>query len=260
MTIPSARWQGRNESKDALRHEIWGELERSGAWVDSPWSRIPDYVGAEIAAERLTGLPAWKAARIVKSNPDPAQIPLRRKALEAGKLLYAPVPGLVRSHPFVALDPEDLARRGIAFADAARSEVYVEIGRPMSFHEMQPMDILAVGCVAVSREGGRTGKGGGFADLELGIFRVLGLVPSHAPIVTTVHDIQVVSADRLVMQAHDEPLAWIATPTELIETHSTHPTPVGIDWDLVQPDQYEGIPFLRALRGEIEATRLGGDA
>jgi 5-formyltetrahydrofolate cyclo-ligase len=254
MTAPNARWQGRNESKDALRQEIWGELERSGAGVDSPWSRIPNYVGAEIAAERLTRLPAWTAARVVKSNPDPAQIPLRRKALEAGKLLYAPVPELVRPYPFVALDPEDLTRRGIAFDDAARSEIYVEIGRPMTFREMKPMDFLAVGCVAVSREGGRTGKGGGFADLELGIFRVLGLVPPHAPIVTTVHDVQVVASDRLPMLPHDEPLAWIATPTELIETRSRHPTPKGIDWDLVQPDQYDGIPFLRALRGEIERS------
>ena len=36
------------------------------------------------------------------------------------------------------------------------------------------LDFVVVGCVAVTRAGGRTGKGGGFADLELGIFRELG--------------------------------------------------------------------------------------
>lgn len=248
------RWKGRNSSKDALRRFVWADLETSGAAIDSPWSRIPNYVGAEIAAERLTTLPAWTAARIVKSNPDPAQIPLRRKALEAGKRLYAPVPELVKPFPFVELDPDDLARRGIAFADAARSEVFVEIGRPIDFADMRPMDFIVVGCVAVTRAGGRTGKGGGFADLELGIFRELGLVPDHAPIVTTVHDIQVVDDDRITMLGHDQPLDWIATPTRLIETETAYPTPTGVAWDAVQPDQYAGIPFLVDLRRRIEAT------
>lgn len=251
------RWKGRNETKDALRRAVWAALETSGAGVDSPWSRIPNYVGAEAAAERLTTLDAWKAAKIVKSNPDPAQIPLRRKALEAGKILYAPVPELVRPYPFVELDPENLARRGIAFADAARSEIFVEIGTPIDFRAMKPMDFIAVGCVAVTRAGGRTGKGGGFADLELGIFRELGLVPAHAPIVTTVHDLQVVDNDRIVMLGHDQPLDWIATPTALIETETAYPDPTGVAWDHVQADQYAGIPFLADLRRALDRAEAG---
>lgn len=257
MTAPTARWQGRNETKDALRNAVWAELEATGAGVDSPWSRIPDYHGNEAAAARLAALPSFAAAAVVKSNPDPAQIPLRRMALEAGKLLYAPVPELVKPFPFVELDPEDLARRGIAFADAARSEVFVEVGKPVEFHQMRPMDFIVVGCVAVTAAGGRTGKGGGFADLELGIFRELGLVPAHAPIATTVHDIQVVDDARIVMLGHDQPLDFIATPTRLIETSTLYPDPTGVAWDFVQPDQYAGIPFLRQLRDRIEARADG---
>lgn len=252
MSAPIERWKGRDETKDALRRSVWAELEATGAGIDSPWSRIPNYVGAEAAAERLTTLPAWGAARIVKSNPDPAQIPIRRKALEAGKILYAPVPELVKPFPFVELDPEDLARRGIAFSDAARSEIFVEVGTPIDFREMKPMDFIVVGCVAVTRAGGRTGKGGGFADLELGIFRELGLVPAHAPIVTTVHDVQVVDDARIPMLAHDQPLHWIATPSALIETKTTYATPTGVAWDFVQADQYAGIPFLADLRRDLE--------
>ena len=33
--------------------------------------RIPNFTGAEAAAERLRGLPAWQAAGTVKSNPAP---------------------------------------------------------------------------------------------------------------------------------------------------------------------------------------------
>lgn len=252
MSEAIERWKGRNETKDALRRSVWAALEESGAGVDSPWSRIPNYVGAESAAAQLAALPAWKAARIVKANPDPAQIPIRRRALEAGKRLYAPVPELVKPFPFVELDPEDLSRRGIAFADAARSEVFVEVGRPVDFRDMEAMDFVVVGCVAVTRAGGRTGKGGGFADLELGIFRELGLVPEHAPIVTTVHDLQVVDDDRIVMLDHDQPLDWIATPSELIETNTVYPDPSGVAWDHVQPDQYAGIPFLAELRQDLE--------
>ena len=114
------------------------------------------------------------------------------------------------------------------------------------------MDVFVVGCVAVTRSGGRTGKGAGFADLELGIFRELGLVPDGAPLVTTVHGCQVVPDDRVVMLGHDSALHFIATPDELIATQTPFRQPVGVDWDQVQPDQFEAIPFLRDLRRELQ--------
>jgi len=55
-------------------------------------SRIPNFAGADLAAWRLAETPAWKAARVVKCNPDPPQIPVRLRALHDGKILYAPVP------------------------------------------------------------------------------------------------------------------------------------------------------------------------
>jgi 5-formyltetrahydrofolate cyclo-ligase len=124
-------------------------------------------------------------------------------------------------------------------------------GIPLQFDEMEPMDVLVVGCVAVTRAGGRTGKGAGFADLELGIFRELDLVPAHAPLVTTVHSIQVVPDTDVVMAGHDSPLDWIITPDDVIETLTAYPTPTGVDWDAVQPDQFDNIPFLREVMRRI---------
>jgi len=49
------------------------------------WGRIPNFAGAEAAAERLREHPAWQAARTVKSNPDSPQRPVRQRALEDGK-------------------------------------------------------------------------------------------------------------------------------------------------------------------------------
>ena len=249
------RWKGRNPSKDALRTRIWSYLETHGIAIGSPFSRIPNFVGAEQAAARLAELPIWKKARVVKCNPDPPQIPVRLRALQDGKLLYAPVPELVKDFPFVELDPADLKRRGIPFEEVAPSEGFLKYGRKVNFDEMQPFDLVVVGCVAVTRKGGRTGKGGGFADLELGIFREMGLVDEHTPIVTTVHSSQVVDDDQIVMVRHDSPLDWIITPDEVIETRTPYPQPTGVHWEAVQPDQYRDIPFLSSLRDRLAARK-----
>lgn len=246
-----ARWEGRNEQKDELRAEIWSRLGARGAAVGSPWSHIPNFVGAEKAAARLAELPFWKSANIVKSNPDTPQIPVRLRALQEGKMVYTPVPELVQDYPFILLDPEQLAKRGVPFQEAATSNGALKYGERVQFQEMMPLDIVVVGCVAVTRAGGRTGKGGGFADLELGIFRELDLVSPETPVVTTVHPIQVVEDDRLIMLAHDTPLDWIVTTNEAIETRTAYTRPVTMNWDAVQPDQYRNIPFLEELRKSL---------
>lgn len=251
-TAPTARWAGRQATKDGLRDAIWSGLETDGVNVGPVWSRIPNFVGADQAARHLATLPAWRAAAIVKCNPDPPQIPVRLRALYDGKTVYTPVPELTLGFPFVELDPVALEREGITFELAATSQGAVKYGKPLAFEEMQPMDIVVVGCVGVTRAGGRTGKGGGFADLELGIFRELGTVTAETPVVTTVHSSQLVDDDRILMLGHDSPLNAIATELGLIETRTTYPQPTGVAWDEVQPDQYAGIPFLSELRGRLE--------
>ncbi len=122
------------------------------------------------------------------------------------------------------------------------------LGEPVVLDEMAPIDLVITGCVAVTRSGGRTGKGAGFADLELGILRQLGLVRPGTPIVTTVHPLQIVDGPQLPMLPHDSALDWIVTPDEVIETRTPYPQPTGLDWDAVLPDQIEAIPVLRQLR------------
>ena len=251
----AARWQGRHAGKDHLRHEVWDALEAQRVNVGPVASRIPNFVGADWAAQRLSELPFWAQARIVKCNPDPPQIPVRLRALYDGKILYTPVPELVKGFPFVRLDPEELKRRDISFEMAATSQGAVAVGKPVNFEDMEPMDVIVVGCVAVTAQGGRTGKGGGFADLELGIFRELQKVPAHAQIVSTVHEVQVVDNPRIEMLPHDSALNWIATPERVIETRSPFPQPRGVAWDVVQDDQIRDIPFLLDLKRRLTAGR-----
>jgi 5-formyltetrahydrofolate cyclo-ligase len=247
-----ARWAGRNIDKDALRDDVWGSLETTAVNVGPVRSRVPNFAGADLAAWHLAQVPAWKAARVVKCNPDPPQIPVRLRALHDGKIVYAPVPELTRGFPFVRLDPAVLKGRGIEFETAATSQSFVDCGEPVQFEEMEVLDFVVVGCVAVTRAGGRTGKGGGFADLELGIFRELGKVGPQTEIATTVHSGQVVDDARLPMMPHDSALHWIATERELIETKTAFGQPKGVDWARVQPDQYDNIPFLKELRARLE--------
>ena len=163
--INRARWKGRNTEKDIVRSSVWSLLEERSVSIGPVWSRIPNFIGADNAAQRLAELQIWKAAKIVKSNPDSPHIPVRLRALEDGKLVYVPVPELVKDYPFIELDPNILQRNRIPFEVVAPIAGAMEHGRKVGFQDMKPFDLAVVGCVAVSRNGGRTGKGGVFADL-----------------------------------------------------------------------------------------------
>lgn len=254
MNADSPRWTGRHTDKDRLRHAVWSALEAHGAATGDPWYAIPDFNGAAAAASMLTQLPAWQQARVIKCNPDSAQAPLRLAALNAGKRVYTPVPELVNDYPYLCLDPVALATRGIAFTRVMHSNGAAKFGKPCLFADVEPIDFFVVGCVAVTPSGGRTGKGAGFADLELGIFNHYGLVSPDTPFATTVHDLQVVADEAVIMQAHDAPLDWIATPTRLIETRTRMRRPGAINWDDVRPDQFDAIPFLAGLRESIQGS------
>jgi 5-formyltetrahydrofolate cyclo-ligase len=250
-----SRWAGRNGAKAAVRDRVWTSLVETVVAVGPTFDRIPNFVGADAAAKRLTDLEQWKGARIVKCNPDPPQIPVRLRALYDGKLLFSPVPYLTKGFPYLRIDPEKLAAKGVDFETAATAQGFLEHGEPLGFEDMPKLDFCVVGCVAVTRRGGRTGKGAGFADLEQGVFRELGLVGASTPIATTVHSSQVVEESAVVMESHDSALDFIATERELIETHTPYPQPDGVAWEKIRPDQFADIPFLSALRRSIESRK-----
>lgn len=254
----TARWAGRNGDKDALRAEVWEALERSGLNVGPVWSRIPNWVGADQAAKLLSELPVWQSAKIIKCNPDPPQIPVRLRALYEGKRVYMPVPQFENGgQPWALLDPDRLAAKGVQFELAATSQGGLAHGDLCGFEDVKPFDLAVCGSVAVTRQGARTGKGGGFADLELGLFRDLGTIGPDTPVVTTVHSSMVVDNSRIPILPHDSVVHWIVTEREVIETRTTHLQPGGVVWDAVQPDQFRDIPFLRDLQAKILANRGG---
>jgi 5-formyltetrahydrofolate cyclo-ligase len=244
-----SEWSGRHAGKEALRQRVWSLLSERGVMIGHGHGHIPDFVGAAKAAERLARLPFWQNTRVVKSNPDAPQMPVRLRALQEGKTLYMAVPRLRDVKCFVELTCDALIAKGVSLEEAAGVKGALAHGRPVAFEEMQPIDVVLVGCVAVSRNGGRTGKGAGFADLELGILRQFGLVNAHTPIATTVNSLQIVEDDALPMTQTDSALNWIATPDETIETRTPYAQPTGIVWENIQADQWASIPILNQLRG-----------
>ncbi len=241
-------WSDRHVAKNQLRQEIWARLVAARAVHGNPVGHIPNFIQAEDAAAHLAMLPIWQRAQVVKCNPDASQLPVRLQALQAGKILYMAVPRLCQRHCFVEISAAALQAKGVPLTDAASMTGALSYGNPVPFEAMHPVDLVVVGCVAVAINGGRTGKGAGFADLELAMLKQFGLIRSDTPIVTTVHGLQWVASDRLPIQPHDWPLDWIVTPTWAIATHTQIPKPIGINWDVLQPDQYRTIPILQQLR------------
>ncbi|MEG4234422.1 5-formyltetrahydrofolate cyclo-ligase [Microcoleus sp. Pol11C3] len=244
-------WTGYHQDKDQLRSEIWSLLKQQAASIGYPFGHIPNFVGAQVAAERLATLPIWQQAKTIKCNPDSAQIPVRMQALQDGKRLYMAVPRLTDDRCFVELTAEDLQRQNRSIAESAIAQKAVTCGRLVGFEEMQPIDLVIVGCVAVTRQGGRTGKGAGFADLELAMLKEFGLVQIDTPIVTTVHPLQIVADSHLPMQAHDWALNWIITAEDVIKTNTTYPRPTGLNWEELRQEQLEKIPILRKLQEQL---------
>ena len=246
--INETEWSGRNIKKDLLRSHIWAQLTNHHVAIGETVGHIPNFIGSEQAANQLAELPLWKNARVIKCNPDSAQIPVRLRALLDGKRLYMAVPRLTHEQCFVELTAKSLGDRGVDLVSAAPHAGGLKFGTLISFEEMYPIDIVVTGCVAVSTQGGRTGKGAGFADLELGILRQLSLVQPNTPIVTTVHPLQIVDHIHLPMVSHDWSLNLIATPNKVFSTNFASPQPVGVDWEKIRLEQLETIPVLRKLK------------
>src|SRR5262245_42708650 len=252
-------WSGHDLVKDRLRASVWTQLKVQGAAVGEPVGHIPRFVGNDQAAAQLAMLPIWQQARVIKCNPDQAQAPVRLRALQENKMLYMAVPRLTEERCFVELTAAELRHRGVALEVAATSRGAMQHGRLVALDEMSPIDLVVVGCVAVARDGGRTGKGAGFADLELGLLRQGGLVQADTPLVTTVHPLQIVPSAVLPMLPHDWSLTWIITPDEAIATTTTGAQPPGLLWESLRPEQLATIPVLRTVRPALEQQQGTGE-
>jgi len=195
-------------AKKLLREEIWSKMERSGI-ARSPlpcYGRIPNFVGSEKAAEKATLLKDWKEAKVIFTNPDYAQQKVREYALLDGKILIIASPGLKRG--YIIVDPKDV--KGLEnFASTIRGAF--KYGRVVNASEIPKPDLIVEGSVAVDLHGHRLGKGLGYGDVEISILKKMF---GKIPIITTVHDMQVV--ENVPFEEKDEKVSIIVTSTRII--------------------------------------------
>lgn len=196
--------------KQVPRERIWSEMERSRIAVfPLPCrGRIPNFIGAEAAAEKLRRLEEWKKAKVIFVNPDSPQRKVRENALKDGKILIMASPRLKKG--FILVNPADVrGKEHFASTIKGAFKCGVEVC------DFPKPDLIVQGSVAVDMLGHRLGKGRGYGDTEIKTLkRMFGVVP----IVATVHDIQVV--EDVPFEEKDEKVSMIVTPTRVIHVSS----------------------------------------
>lgn len=241
--------------KGQIRQWVWDELTRRGqtAFPKPVHGRIPNFVGSAAAAARLRELEVYQRARVVKVGPDSPLHPIRAMVLRHGKKLYMPTPRLTGG--FVVLEGVEPGRE----REATSLSNFRRFGREVRLEEIDPIDLVVAGTVAVSQSTGvRIGKGAGYGDMEFALLCRLGKLRPDTPVVTAVHDLQVVDAPdhplgvALPWDPHDISVDYIVTPTRTIAVRRAHPQPTEIDWSLLEPER------LRALQPLLEFRRMQG--
>ncbi|MFQ5866229.1 MAG: 5-formyltetrahydrofolate cyclo-ligase [bacterium] len=120
-------------------------------------------------------------------------------------------------------------------------------GKQVSLDEMDKIDLVVAGSVAVTRDGARVGKGGGYSDLEFALGRESGIISETTPILTTVHPLQITS-DSWQMLIHDIPVDFIITPEDIVLTNHKYPKPKGIYWEILKKEMAESIPVVKLFK------------
>jgi 5-formyltetrahydrofolate cyclo-ligase len=234
--------------KEEIRKKVWELLDQSGVsrFPRPVVGRIPNFEGAERAAERLTSIPEFQRARVVKVNPDSPQKAVRRAVLSKGKVLVMPSPRLKTG--FLVLGSEII--RGIDLRMASTIRGFLKYGRPCGIKDLPQVDLVVAGSVAVSRSGARVGKGGGYSEIEYGILRELGMLKEETPIFTTVHNLQII--ENVPKEDHDFLMDAIVTPTKVIRVIREESQPSGIIWEKLTPSMLASMPILKELKDYLK--------
>lgn len=151
------------------------------------------------------------------------------------------VPRLREEECFLRLDPEtidDIDR-------ATTIEGSSEYGTPVVPADVEPIDLVVAGSVAVTSGGARVGKGEGYSDLEFALLREFDRVDDRTATATTVHELQLV--DDAPTTPFDVPIDLVCTPERTLRADTPSRKPAGVDWEALGEDRLAEIPILQRL-------------
>lgn len=231
-------------TKEEIRHKIWNLMEKTNvaSFPRPVYGRIPNFVGSDIAARKLSEQVEFKRARVIKVNPDSPQSIVRYLTLLSGKILLMPTPRLKSG--FLILNPNKIPKK--AYNEASSIHGAFKYGEICDVNEIPPVDLIVVGSVAVSRDGVRVGKGEGYSEIEYGILREIRAADENTPIFTTVHDVQIV--DFVPKESFDLIVNAIITPTKIVKINHLGERPRGIIWNKMPEERIREIPILAQLK------------
>ena len=230
-----------DRAKQHVRTQVWNALDAANAvHDDTAHGRIPNFKGAEQAANRLAEHPTWQHARTIKAVPDKAQHPVRTRALTEGKTVYMAVPKLATAKPFYLLDPANLT---IPPHEAALSRTAATHAPTVEVDALRPIDVVVLGSVAVNTTGVRLGKGAGYSDIEFALLTEAGLITPDTLIVTTVHPLQIIETP-ITHTHNDVNVDLIITPNNTLTCTQPH-RPTGLDWNHLPTTKIQSIPALQ---------------
>lgn len=236
-----------------IRQRIWDYMEENDIAANPRpvHHRIPNFVQSELTAKQVAALPEFQSAKWVKVNPDSPQAEVRATVLRSGKMLLVPQPRL-RTGFFSLLDPQKIPPEKYRYACTQAG--VVEYGQPIDLDADIKVDMVIIGSVAVNpANGARLGKGEGFAELEYGMLRLMGAIDDDTPVVSCIHDCQLVDdipAEKLL--CHDVPVDIICTPSQTIRVPRILPKPKGIYWEKLSPQKLGSILILQKLKAKLE--------
>ncbi|KAH1260602.1 5-formyltetrahydrofolate cyclo-ligase-like protein [Glycine max] len=249
--------------KWVIRKRIWDVMEARN-FANNPrpvHHRIPNFVGASVAAEKMRELDVFQVAQCVKVNPDSPQKQVRFLTLSDGKKLLTPQPR-PRTGFFSVLDSNMLTLDTIK--EACTSVGVAKHGQPIGLDKKIKVDLIVIGSVAVDPRTDSLSayEGGaeyiyppetslvGIAELEYGMLRYMGAIDDSTPVVTSVHDCQLVDdipVEKLLI--HDVPVDIICTPTQPLQRCNLC---TRIYWDKLSPEKLGQIRILREFKKRIE--------
>ncbi len=231
------------ETKQEIREKIWRKLNEEGVdrFPRPIKGRIPNFENSEKAAKLMTETKEFRESDIVKVNPDYPQINVRKSVLDSGKTLIMPTPRLREG--FLVLDPNKISPSNYRKASTIKHSF--SYGEKILPEDIPHIDMIVCGSVAVTVEGIRIGKGGGYSDLEYAILVELGKIDKSLPIATTIHELQII--EDAPVSEHDFTVDIITTPERKIYTKGVRSRPDGIIWEILPSEKLEQIPILRKL-------------
>jgi len=187
--------------------KIWKLMEekRIATFPKPVYHRIPNFIGAEKAAQNLRNLPEYKRAKVIFCSPDSPQRPVREMTLKDGKILVMATPRLKQG--FLLITPKITAAGKERLASTIKGAF--KLGKKTV--DFPKPDLIVTGSVAVDGNGNRLGKGRGYGDREIRMIRERF---GNVPVATTIHDVQLVEYAPTTPQ--DEKVDIVVTPTKII--------------------------------------------